>query len=81
MKITFKKIMGICLSMVLAFNLALPVYAESSDEFEMILNENDCYFSYKTGNLIVGKVIEDKIITDIFLFQKIKLNLSRLRMM
>lgn len=31
----FKKIMGICLSMVLAFNLALPVCAEQPDiEFD-----------------------------------------------
>lgn len=50
-----KKIMGICLSMVLAFSLALPVYAKQPD-YE---------FDEQTGHLIVGKDINNKEITDI----------------
>ena len=51
----FKKIMGICLSMVLAFSLALPVYAKQPD-YE---------FDEQTGHLIIGKEIENYAISSI----------------
>ena len=50
-----KKIMGICLVMVFAFSLALPVYAAKPD-YE---------FDEQTGHLTIGKVIEDESIKDI----------------
>ena len=51
----FKKIIGICLSMVLAFSLALPAYAKQPD-YE---------FDEETGHLAIGKDIKNKKITDI----------------
>ena len=62
MKRKLKKIMGICLFMVLTFSLALPVYAELSDEYESVYEESeyepDYEFDEVTGHLIVGKSIE-----------------------
>ena len=60
MKITFKKIMGICLSMVLSLSLALPVYAE----------QPDFRFNDATGHLVIGRNIENKRIEEFFHFPK-----------
>ena len=69
--------MGICLSMVLACSLTLPVYAGSAtsccSNFE---------FDEETEHLIIGKDIENNTIGNIVSIQKkIRLNLSRSEMM
>lgn len=40
MKITFKKIMGICLSMVLAISVSLPTYAFEYDKGHLTIKNN-----------------------------------------
>lgn len=41
MKITFKKIMGICLSMVLALSVSLPTYAFEYDKGHLTIKNNE----------------------------------------
>ena len=72
-----KKIMGICLSMVLAFSVTLPVYAEpifdccmenNNDEEKVDMYTQETYgynFDTATGHLLIGKVIEKKTIESI----------------
>lgn len=55
LKEQLKKIIGVCLSAVFAFSLALPVYAKQPD-YE---------FDEGTGTLIIYKAIEKKTITHI----------------
>ena len=55
MKMTFKELISICLSMVLAFSLALPVYAGSAISGSISSNYE---FDEATGHLTIGKVIE-----------------------
>ena len=62
MKSKFKKIMSICLAMVLAFSLALPVYAGSAISGSISSNYE---FDEATGHLTIGKVIEKKSIFEI----------------
>ena len=62
MKSKFKKIMSICLAMVLAFSLALPVYAGSAISGSISSNYE---FDEATGHLTIGKVIEKKSILEI----------------
>ena len=62
MKSKLKKIMSICLAMVLAFSLALPVYAGSAISGAISSNYE---FDETTGHLTIGKVIEKKSILKI----------------
>ena len=59
MKITFKKIIGICLSMVLAFSVTLTAYAEPICGFGCL---DDYEFDKATGHLFIGKEIESQSI-------------------
>ena len=76
MKSKFKKIMSICLAMVLAFSLALPVYAGSAISGSISSNYE---FDEATGHLTIGKVIEKKSILDIHSIPKDKIKSVTIR--
>ena len=76
MKMTFKELISICLSMVLAFSLALPVYAGSAISGSISSNYE---FDEATGHLTIGKVIEKKSILDIHSIPKDKIKSVTIR--
>ena len=76
MKSKLKKIMSICLAMVLAFSLALPVYAGSAISGAISSNYE---FDETTGHLTIGKVIEKKSILDIHSIPKDKIKSVTIR--
>ncbi len=76
MKSKFKKIMSICLSMALAFSLALPVYAGSAISGSISSNYE---FDEVTGHLTIGKVIEEKSIYGIDSIPKDKIKSVTIR--
>ena len=80
MKSKFKKIMGTCLVMVLAFSLALPlpVYAGSAVS-EPTVYDSNYEFDEATGHLTIGKVIEKKSILDIHSIPKDKIKSVTIR--
>ena len=61
MESKLKKIMSICLFMVLVFRLSLPVYADPTFGFGCL---DDYEFDKTTGHLFIGKDIECKTIKD-----------------
>ena len=76
MKMTFKELISICLSMVLAFSLALPVYAGSAISGSISSNYE---FDEATGHLTIGKVIEKKSILEINSIPKDKIKSVTIR--
>ena len=50
MKITFKKIMGICLSMVLALSVSLPTYAFEYDKGHLTIKNNEDFVNIDALN-------------------------------
>lgn len=73
---TFKELISICLSMVLAFSLAMPVYAGSAISGSINSNYE---FDEATGHLTIGKVIEKKSILDIHSIPKDKIKSVTIR--
>ena len=65
-----KRLIGVCLMLSIAVILSLTVYADSDTSD---CSNCDYEFNSSTGHLTIGKVIENKNISDIVPFSKDKI--------